>query len=434
MKKRKMPVSPTAASVLALLCALLLCGFGASESGKDAGAESEYDVITASDLHYISPEICDFGAYFSRLMEDSDSKLTRYCEELTEAFLEEVIEARPEALLLTGDLSFNGARESHEALADKLRRVEAAGVPVLVLPGNHDVYNRSAARFVSDSFSRLPICTSMDFRRIYAEFGFDEALSEDSASLSYLCPINDTTWALMLDFDTEHDFCGVSEQTLRWTEEQLRAARREGKHVLAAGHQNLFVHSAFTYGYVIDNAERLSALLREYDVPLFLSGHLHIQHWKTEEGLTEIASSALSVTPCQYGVLRAKDGNIRYETRRVDVSGWAERQGLADPVLAAFPEYADAVMDAHTARETEGELKALGFSAGQRKTMIDYACRLNRAYFSGDLRDAASWDADGSAAALWAASGTLRDYYMRTVTPDFGHDYRIWEWKNDKAE
>ena len=105
-----------------------------------------------------------------------------------------------------------------------------------------------------------------------------------------------------------------------------------------------------------------------------------------------------------------------------------------DAFLNNRTDYADAVMDAHTARETEGELKALGFSAGQRKTMIDYACRLNRAYFSGDLRDAARWDADGSAAALWAASGTLRDYYMRTVTPDFGHDYRIWEWKNDKAE
>ena len=388
--------------------------------------EAGFRVIVASDLHYISPAICDFGPYFRRMMDEADSKLTRYCEELTDAFLAEVIDQRPDALLLTGDLSFNGARESHAALAEKLRQLEAAGVPVLVLTGNHDVYNRNAARIEGEGFTRLTPCDSETFRTVYAEFGFDEALNVDTDSLSYLCPVNESTWALMLDFNTAHDFCGISEASLVWVRQQLELARAEGRVILAAGHQNLYAHSAFTYGYVIDGAEALAALLREYEVPLFLSGHLHIQHWQTVDGLTEIAASALSVAPCQYAVLTCSGGSWDYRTRETDVAAWAKAQGLDDPVLAEFPAYGAAVMDMHTARETEGELKALGYSSDKRREMIDYACRLNRAYFSGDLTQWETWDPDGHITALWASTGSLRDYYMRSVVPDFGHDYRAW--------
>ena len=40
--------------------------------------------------------------------------------------------AHPSALVLSGDLSQNGEKANHEALAEKLERVQAAGIPVLV--------------------------------------------------------------------------------------------------------------------------------------------------------------------------------------------------------------------------------------------------------------------------------------------------------------
>ena len=99
-----------------LLLALLLCGSARGESG-----EPGFRVAVASDLHYIAPALTDHGPFFTALTENSDGKLMRYMEELTDAFLSEVEAERPDALLLTGDLSFNGARESHLAFADKLR-------------------------------------------------------------------------------------------------------------------------------------------------------------------------------------------------------------------------------------------------------------------------------------------------------------------------
>ena len=123
---------------LALVFLLLLPGCAARER------EADYTLAVAADLHYISPALTDGGAAFSALVDEGDGKLMHEIEALSEAFLDEVIALRPEALLLLGDLTFNGALESHRALAEKLRRVEEAGVPVLVTTGNHDLDNPSA--------------------------------------------------------------------------------------------------------------------------------------------------------------------------------------------------------------------------------------------------------------------------------------------------
>ncbi|MCR5090237.1 MAG: metallophosphoesterase, partial [Oscillospiraceae bacterium] len=108
---------------------------------------ADYQVIVASDLHYIAPELTDGGRYYQRVLENGDSKFMPYIQEITDSFFAEVIDTSPDALLLTGDLTFNGAILSHEALIEKLAAVEDAGVPVFVLTGNHDVYNSNAARY-----------------------------------------------------------------------------------------------------------------------------------------------------------------------------------------------------------------------------------------------------------------------------------------------
>lgn len=104
-------------------------------------------LFIATDLHYLSPELTDHGPFFQDLITDSDGKAMEYCEEITDAFVEQVIGGKPDALILSGDLTFNGEELSHTALAEKLRLVEDAGIPVLVLPGNHDLENPMSASF-----------------------------------------------------------------------------------------------------------------------------------------------------------------------------------------------------------------------------------------------------------------------------------------------
>ena len=405
---------------LQLLCGLALALLLGLFSGS---ASADYRIAVASDPHYIAPVLTDGGLYYQSVLASGDSKFMPYSEEILDAFVEELLNAEevPDALLLTGDLTFNGAVMSHEALAEKLRPLKEAGIRVLVTTGNHDVYNLNAARFEGESFTRVPFATTELFREIYGGFGFDDALSTAPDSLSYMAALGDRLRVLVLDFNTLEHFCGISEETLAWAEEQLRTAEREGVPVIAAGHQNLFRHSLFYDGYVISGAERLADLLRTYGVRLFLSGHLHIQHIRTEGDLTEITSSALCSWPCQYGMLTSKDGIWSYETRRLDMAAWADRNGRTEPVFQDFQAAAAEYMSSHSKITLPPDTEE-----AERERMLNWMRELNLAYFAGDLRNAAANDPDGSLAAAWLRPKDLTAAYVAGVLEELGSDYTVW--------
>ncbi|MBO5640299.1 MAG: metallophosphoesterase [Oscillospiraceae bacterium] len=405
---------------LRLLCGLALALLLGLFSGS---ASADYRIAVASDPHYIAPGLTDGGLYYQSVLASGDSKFMPYSEEILDAFVEELLNAEevPDALLLTGDLTFNGAVMSHEALAEKLRPLKEAGIRVLVTTGNHDVYNLNAARFEGESFTRVPFATTELFREIYGDFGFDDAVSTAPDSLSYMAALGDRLRVLVLDFNTLEHFCGISEETLAWAEEQLRTAEREGVPVIAAGHQNLFRHSLFYDGYVISGAERLADLLRTYGVRLFLSGHLHIQHIRTEGDLTEIASSALCSWPCQYGMLTSKDGIWSYETRRLDMAAWADRNGRTEPVFQDFQAAAAEYMSSHSKITLPP-----GTEEAERERMLNWMRELNLAYFAGDLRNVSANDPDGSLAEAWLRPKDLTAAYVAGVLEELGSDYTVW--------
>lgn len=406
--------------MLLTLCAgLAFCAEGHAEASS-----SGFRAVIASDLHYIAPELTDGGPGYQQILKNGDSKFMPYVEEITDAFLDEVLADPPDVVLLTGDLTFNGAEISHRRLAGKLQRLEDAGIPVLVLPGNHDVYNENAALYRGGSFERVPFASGESFAEIYRDFGPGEALSADSDSLSYVWQLNEQVWIMMLDENTAHDFCGLSDRSFQWIEAQLQKAREEGRFVLVAGHQNVFQHSIFRGGYVIQGAQRLQELLRRYGVPLCLSGHLHTQHVLSEDGLTEIATSALCSYPCQYAVLTAEDGRLRYGTRRLDLAAWAERNGRPDAVFQDFAGAAGTYMDAHF---TPAGMAPLVDDPVLWAEMLAYLQALNRAYFSGDLREIAALDPDGRLAGLWAEENGMTAWYLRSVLDEEGNDHTVWQ-------
>ena len=399
-----------------LLMALLLGAFSAS-------ASADFRIVVATDPHYISPELTDGGACYARTLAAGDSKFMPYSEEILDAFVEELLlaEEKLDAVLLTGDLTFNGAVMSHEALAAKLRPLRAAGIPVLVLTGNHDLHNVNAARFKGEGFTRVPFATSELFREIYGPFGFDDALSLAPDSLSYVFELKPGLRLLLLDFNTLDHFCGVSDATLAWAEDQLREAKEAGAEVIAAGHQNLYQHSLFRDGYVVEGAERLADLLRSFEVRLFLSGHLHIQHIQTEQNLTEIAGSALCSWPCQYGVLTSEEGTLSYQTGRLDMAAWAERHGRTEAVFRDFQNAAADYLSAHS----KITLPA-GTAEADRERLIAWIQKLNLAYFAGDLRNIEADDPDGSCAAAWLGAKDLTAAYVASVLEELGRDHTSW--------
>ncbi len=104
----------------------------------------------------------------------------------------------PDAVVLSGDLTLNGEKGAHEALAGEAEGTCRPGVRVLVIPGNHDINNPHAASyFGGEGRRRDGQCRG--FLDIYHEFGYDQAISRDETSLSYICRLDEKNWLMMLD-------------------------------------------------------------------------------------------------------------------------------------------------------------------------------------------------------------------------------------------
>lgn len=359
-----------------------------------------------------------------------------YSEEMADAFVNQMLRERPDAVLMTGDLTYNGAVESHEDLAAKLARLPDAGVPVLVLPGNHDVDCPQAARFEGDSFERVPSATAEQFARIWGRFGYEGALSRDDASLSYVAELGagGRLRALMLDCNAVEEPGAIPGATLAWAREQLEEAREAGARVIACSHQNVLQHAFVAYGYQMVGAEELLALYRDEGVVLNLGGHIHAQHYArpgeaggagsaaaggageaaaagpAEEAdgaddavaaapFVDVATSALSVSPNQFAELYVRllePGGTGGSSGSSGADGLPVGGRLLDaagaPLSAIAVSYATRQLDVSgwAARQGSDNPDLLGFAAYAR----EFFRASTRASFSSAAESAADAGAD----------------------------------------
>lgn len=339
----------------------------AMKQTEEEAKEPEEEVYTpptimlASDLHYMSSTTHDEGSAFWKMAVSDDGKVNQYSEEMLDVLVETAIASRPSALVLAGDITLNGERENHERLAEKLRRVQDAGVPVVVIPGNHDINNKNAATYFGDRREAAEYLHSAeDFLEIYHEFGYDQSPNRDPASLSYVYPVDAGHWLLMLDscqYETGNHVNGkLRPETLAWLEVHLQVAKEHGIEVLPVAHHNLLSESRlYTTDCTLENHDQVTALLEKYQVPLYVSGHLHAQRIKKHRfepgvpedtyGIWEIVLSPYSISPNQYGELYWNTPeDMAFTTKRVDVESYAAKQGSGDENLLQFTAFSEAFL------------------------------------------------------------------------------------------
>lgn len=378
--------------------------FSQNGSGQKEGEEPEeppYEppyFIIASDLHYQSPLMTDFGEAFQNFVRNDDGKVVEYVDSITDAFLAETAEKQPDALILSGDLTQNGEKVNHEELAKKLRLLESQGVPVVVIPGNHDINHPSAASFEGTEKKKADNINAEEFYSIYREFGYDEAMDRDENSLSYIYQADERYWLMMLDscqYDPENKIGGrIRKETLLWMEKWLERAREEQVMVIPIAHHNLLKESTlYPEDCTLENAVQVIDLLEQYGLPVYISGHLHLQRVKkhgnggpsqAEEsyGIYEIVSDSMVIPPCQYGELRwQEDGSVQYETCPVDVAGWAASQGITDENLLNFPQYSGDFLIETVQNQVYGALSAI--PDDRKFHMAKLYGQINSAYCAG---------------------------------------------------
>ncbi len=392
--------------LLALLCA----------AGAAGPAAAETKLMVVSDLHYLEPSLYRGSELFLQVLRSTDGRVTQYGDELLSALYRQILSEAPDALIVTGDLSYNGEKQSHEALAAWFSSVEEAGVDVWVIPGNHDINVPNPIGFASGMYYGVKAASPEEFAAIYADY-----LETGEAGFSYIARIGAGLWAVMTDVSVYREGAqtpGVfTARHAAWLEETLKKAREEGVRVVTATHHSLLPHTEFSReSFLMYGNESMAALARAYGVELNLSGHLHIQHIAREDALADAALGAFCIWPHRYALVTlGDDGNLRYEAKSLS------EQFLPE----GFQEASRAWFAGITRDKTKARLTGTGEEIAM---MADYAAEFNLAYFSGTWqKDKARW-LDDPALALWEKQADSSFFlYLKRVMNEAAGDNLRWE-------
>ena len=251
-------------------------------------------IVVISDTHLLSLELVTPGSAIDHA-DASDSKMMAMSDDIMSAITDSIIDLKPAIVLLTGDMTHNGERASHERMAQYLERMKAHGIQALVIPGNHDCNNPYSRRFDGVKTVAVPTVTRDEFATIYRDYGYGKNSQRDPASLSYCCePIKgvvvigidsnmdelNTLAARGDSADTYHNGGRIKPETLQWIIDHAVKARKQGKCVIAMMHHHLIPHfdqqDRLLANYIIKDHDEIAQKLMQAGIHTIFTGHLHV--------------------------------------------------------------------------------------------------------------------------------------------------------------
>ena len=392
--------------------------------GSFVFAAAESKLMVVSDLHYLAPRLYEDSDLFLRVLQNADGKIPQHGEILLSALLRQVQYEQPDALIVTGDLTFNGEKESHLALAEWFRKIEKTGVPVWVIPGNHDIRTVNPLGFADEIWYGVGSVSPQEFGDIYADFmnpGDEGFTNPEDIGFSYTVQVSDDLQVAMTDVSVYQEraetFGVFTAPHAAWLENALSGAKDAGVRVITATHHSLVSHTEFAKeNYLMFGNERMAELAVKYDVPLNLSGHLHIQHIARNGPLADAALGAFCIWPHRYALVTCSDSRqLVYEAKAL------KDTFLPEGFLPFSREWFLKIARNKT-------LASLSGSDEDIRQLADYVARFNLAYFSGTYRqEDPSWTED-PAYALWQKqSGSALWETLRLLMNEPAGDRLHWK-------
>ena len=249
-------------------------------------------IMVISDPHVIPLTEIAKRADFDTYMK-TQRKMLEHSEPIWHALLDTALKYKPDLVLIPGDLTKDGEAASHDTVAAGIHRLEAAGIPVLVIPGNHD------------------IPATNDWEGHYSGT-FKDAV-KDADSYSFAKEILPGVTVLGIDGSDGNASIGkLSASTLAWVEAQADAAKAKGNTVIAMTHWQILEHfdglASLEPASRFEKPDELRNLLMHHGVHLVLTGHFHVSGITTfrdttgltQDSLVEITTGSPITYPCPY--------------------------------------------------------------------------------------------------------------------------------------
>ncbi len=287
-----------------------------------------------SDVHLMAPELLrQTGKAFDEYIAQ-DRKLLRESPELLDTAFAHVAAANPQVILITGDLTKDGERVSHEMLVSRyLRPARERGARIFVIPGNHDVNNPHAKVYDGDRTERTTTVSAADFAQIYKDYGYGEAIARDTASLSYVVQLDSRTRLIAVDAcryednDFDKDICvtggRIKPQTMAFIRQQADEAHRLGQDVLMTMHHGIVSHfnwqDRVMGEYLVDNWKQCARQIAKMGIKVCFTGHFHAQDVSERNGLydMETGSTVSYPHPYRFVDIDTDKGTLSVRTERV---------------------------------------------------------------------------------------------------------------------
>ena len=271
-----------------------------------------------SDVHLMAPSLLQKeGKAFDNYIAN-DRKMLVESSELLDSVSKHLIAYQPQIIFITGDLTKDGERISHQLLVDRyLKPLKAQGIRIYVVPGNHDVNNPHAKVYNGDNAQRTTTVSAKDFTHIYNDYGYGEALATDPNSLSYVVQLDDKTRLIAVDScryednNFDKDICvtagRIKPQTMDFIQAEAQKAHKLGMNVIMMMHHGIVSHfkwqDKIMKEYLVNNWKKDAKRLAQMGIKVCFTGHFHAQDISNKYGLTDIETGSTVSYPHPYRLI-----------------------------------------------------------------------------------------------------------------------------------
>ena len=349
-------------------------------------------IYLLSDTHLIARDLHDDGTAFQRMRDTSAGKDLDYQGLALIAFVRKILKEKPAAVIITGDLTFNGEKLSAEKLAWIFAPLKEAGIAFLVIPGNHDIYDGWARKFRDEKSYYADQISPAQWKSIFAA-SYNKAASIND--LSYRVNFNEKYRFVFADSNIygeqesrTHPITNgkLSWEQLKWIETEFKQAEAQNQHILFFMHHNLYDHNEIIKGgFTLDNAEQLRKLCQKYQVAVVFSGHIHAQNiirGNSQCSTPEVASSGFSMSDQGYGIIDLQENSLEYQRHSFDMVPYLTDRERALLPKQDFHEYLHDIFYRTNQKQMSWLRKKIR-DPKEYKEILDFIDQLNWNYFVG---------------------------------------------------
>ena len=289
-----------------------------------------------TDTHYFENELGAGGKAFEKNMLTEQYFVKESSAIVKSTFARISDDEETDIVIIPGDLSKNGEKESHRSFIKELNVLKEKNKKVYVITAGHD-YNDNAYVLQDEGRSPVEGTDYNDLCDMYRDFGYGEAIAFDKPTHSYMAEITDGVRMLAIHCDSKNQPKGaMDDRLMAWAKEQLDKAREDNCSVFAICHYPI-IPPVPVFELVGDakirDWRKVASFLADNGVELVLTGHMHIQsinEYYSENGnrLIDVCTACLVGSPAKYRKITIDEESVlRIKTIDVEDFGW-ELNGL----------------------------------------------------------------------------------------------------------